>query len=317
MHTRNLYERVLVPPSAKCNELVAVSGYVSGHMAKSHMFPPDSAEYDGLPDGIRFRLVYGMYPAAGIDPGDYKFLIQTAQARRDFLPLINQRLPPVHAKVYVWLAEDRPVLAFAGSANYSINAFFGKTVETVAEVDPGLALQFCEVILGDAKPLAEVKSPDFRSRVLGRVEAKDESAILEARLSGFEAVELPLYVVAQNRIHEKSGLNWGQRPGREPNQAYIPIPASVTKTGFFPPRQTYFTLLTDDGEVFECVIAQDNDKAIETPANNSVLGRYFRRRLNVPAGGFVSLADLDRYGRRTVRIHRIAEDKYFLDFRVS
>lgn len=30
---------------------------------------------------------------------------------------------PVHAKVYVWLKGDEPVVAFAGSANFTQSAF--------------------------------------------------------------------------------------------------------------------------------------------------------------------------------------------------
>ena len=45
----------------------------------------------------------------------------------------------------------------------------------------------------------------------------------------------------------RSGLNWGQRDGREPNQAYIPLPASVARSGFFPLNRRQFSVLTDDG----------------------------------------------------------------------
>lgn len=60
------------------------------------------------------------------------------------------------------------------------------------------------------------------------------------------------------------GLNWGQRLGREPNQAYIPIPIAIHKEfpNFFPNRKNEFSVITDNGESFVCVIAQENSKAI-------------------------------------------------------
>ncbi|ASJ57639.1 hypothetical protein BP422_22055 [Brevibacillus formosus] len=124
-------------------------------------------------------------------------------------------------------------------------------------------------------------------------------------------------MVNQNReVHEKSGLNWGQRHGREPNQAYIPIPSAIHQQnpGFFPPRKHEFNLITDDGQSFVCVVAQDNNKALESSHDNSILGKYFRIRLGVPLGGKVQTTDLTQYGRDTVRIYKIDDETYYLDF---
>jgi hypothetical protein len=116
------------------------------------------------------------------------------------------------------------------------------------------------------------------------------------------------------RVPDKSGLNWGQRAGREPNQAYIPIPSTVYNTDFFPERGTPFTVYTDDNQILYCVTAQDNGKALETYQNNSDLGLYFRNRLGVNSGAKVFLSDLDNYGRRDVTICKIDDENYFLDF---
>lgn len=78
-----------------------------------------------------------------------------------------------------------------------------------------------------------------------------------------------------------------------------------------------FFVLTYDGKIFICVRAQDNGKAIHTPQDNSMLGKYFRERLNVPHGSFVHKEDLDRYGRTTVDIFKIDVENYYLDFSCS
>ncbi|MBR1666727.1 MAG: NgoFVII family restriction endonuclease [Bacteroidaceae bacterium] len=36
------------------------------------------------------------------------------------------------------------------------------------------------------------------------------------------------------------GLNWGQRVGREPNQAYLQLDSIVYNSDFFPVKGTYF-----------------------------------------------------------------------------
>ncbi|GAB3710131.1 hypothetical protein GCM10027592_46840 [Spirosoma flavus] len=113
-----------------------------------------------------------------------------------------------------------------------------------------------------------------------------------------------------------SGLNWGQRGKRERNQAYIKVPASVYRSDFFPQITEPFTLTTDDGTVFNCAIAQQYGKAIHTPQNNSLLGVYFRQRLGVPAGELVTLEHLQQYGRTDVRITKVDDSSFLMDFSV-
>ena len=63
--------------------------------------------------------------------------------------------------------------------------------------------------------------------------------------------------------------------------------------------------------------AQDNGKAIETYGNNSQLGLYFRKRLGLPSGAFVTLIDLKKYGRTDVTFYKIDDENFFMDFSVK
>jgi len=81
----------------------------------------------------------------------------------------------------------------------------------------------------------------------------------------------------RERVPDRSGLNWGQRAGRNPNQAYLPIPAADQRSGFFPEVGEAFSVECDDGFKLTLVRAQQNGKALETPDNNALLGEYFRR----------------------------------------
>ena len=112
----------------------------------------------------------------------------------------------------------------------------------------------------------------------------------------------------------RSGLNWGQRPGREPNQAYIRIPLTISKKTFFPEVGRRFFLHTDDGAMLECVRAQQWGKAIESPHDNSILGRYFRNRLGVPSGGPVTSDHLKAYGRTDIIFSRTNAEIFWMDF---
>lgn len=131
-----------------------------------------------------------------------------------------------------------------------------------------------------------------------------------------EFVTLPLTsrIKGVDVVPQRSGLNWGQRPGRDENQAYLSVPAYIQRSGFFPDRGEPFIVECDDGEILKCVRSQDNGKAIETSGNNSILGIYFRKRLNVRPGYLVTIDHLYRYGRISVDIRYINDYKYYLDF---
>lgn len=117
-------------------------------------------------------------------------------------------------------------------------------------------------------------------------------------------------------IPERAGLNWGQRPGRESNQAYLQLSPSVHKSNFFPLRSIHFTVFTDDNKTFICTRAHKNPMGagIETPQNNSLIGEYFRNRLGLPNGAFVRKEDLIRYGRTEVTFYKIDDENYYMDF---
>ena len=131
-----------------------------------------------------------------------------------------------------------------------------------------------------------------------------------------EECVLPLVQTRKEKgeVHKAAGINWGQRAGRNPDQAYIPVPKTVSNSGFFPSRGQHFQIVTDDGDSFMATVAQDGEKAIEIPKDNALLGLYFRNRLGLPSGSFVSTQDLLQYGSNGVKFTRVSPDLYLLDF---
>ena len=86
--------------------------------------------------------------------------------------------------------------------------------------------------------------------------------------------------------------------------------------GFLPARAYNFTIITDDGETFDCVVAQDGRKAIQTTNDNSLLGAYIRKRIGVNSGQLITEEDLERYGRTDYTIEKIDDETFLLDFQV-
>lgn len=141
---------------------------------------------------------------------------------------------------------------------------------------------------------------------------------------GFRAGEVP----------PTSGLNWGHRSDgqspRNPDEAYIPVPRAVHREhpGFFPggtragasaasggiSGRIHFQIMTDDGKSMMFRLAQSEDKALHSVPRNSEVGSYFRHRLGVASSVRVETDHLVNYGSRFVRIWKIDDERYFMQF---
>jgi hypothetical protein len=100
------------------------------------------------------------------------------------------------------------------------------------------------------------------------------------------------------------------------NKNLISIPVTLWASDFFPAYNWHFVVLTDDGEIIFFTRKQENEKAIHTPHNNSLIGIYFRKRLGIPLGEKVTMAHLIKYGRSDIDFYKIDDENYYMDFSV-
>jgi hypothetical protein len=112
------------------------------------------------------------------------------------------------------------------------------------------------------------------------------------------------------------GLNWGQRDGREPNQAYLQLEPQVYKSDFFPTPGHYFIIKTFDEKTIIFNRAQKKiGTALQTPENNSIIGLYLRKHLGIKPGEEIKLDDIFSYGKLDIDIYKSEEDlTYYLYF---
>ena len=103
------------------------------------------------------------------------------------------------------------------------------------------------------------------------------SELLQFSLSENQYVTLS-FITRTGDTGAKSGLNWGQRKNRNRNEAYIPLPSYIAKSGFFPLNKQHFLVITDYHHLLQLRVEQQNDKAITTPASNALLGEFIRYR---------------------------------------
>lgn len=72
--------------------------------------------------------------------------------------------------------------------------------------------------------------------------------------------------------------------------------------------------VTDDGHNLLLRVEQQNNKAITTPLSNAQLGEYFRNRLGLSNGAFVTKQNLLDYGRIDVTFFKIDDEEFYMDF---
>lgn len=97
-------------------------------------------------------------------------------------------------------------------------------------------------------------------------------------VAGDDYVILPLYVLRNHRVPEKSGINQWNAAGRQRKfgEAYISIPSEIHRKhpNFFPPRDTHFDLELPNGLVAQrAKVCQSGGKALMTQRNVE-LGRW-------------------------------------------
>lgn len=317
MDTDDLFQKVLLEPILQgANQLFVVSGFATAAMAFHHI-----GRARELEQKLDIKLIVGMTSQLGISRANHEaFQILMEDSKNRFECSYLTTGPAVHSKVYAWATNEKPSLGWCGSANYTQTAFSGRQREAMQECDPANAKAYFEGLVSESLFCTHLdaeqyvyETPEYLRTL--QSQTREEDREIRQDLLGLETVTISL-LDNKGRVPERSGLNWGQRPEerREPNQAYIHVPAGVYRTDFFPPVGTHFTILTDDDKVLVCTRAQQNGKAIHTPHNNSLLGEYFRNRLELANGALVTLEDFANYGRDDLRFYKIDEETFFMDF---
>jgi|LSQX01.2.fsa_nt_gb hypothetical protein len=315
----NLYDEVLIKPATSfdVDTLNIVSGFATPAMVIHHLQGLDELNKNH----VKINLIIGMSDRNIFSKRNFEayksLMIRDIGINRFYCKYIKNR-PYVHSKVYVWTKENDPVCSFIGSANYTQMAFVNRNQqEVMGQTNNIKAKRYFDLLNQEDRSISILDAvPEFKFKDIIIDSIGREMKLSLSNLKKFDHVTIS-FINSKNEISRRSSLNWGQRDTREPNQAYIPLKSDISKSDFFPPRQSHFTVFTDDGKSFVCSRAQDNGKAIHTPHNNSLIGIYFRERLGVPLGDLVTMEHFQRYGRTDLDFFKIDDEQYFMDFSVK
>jgi len=316
MFSNNIAQKVLFTPVRQgLDTLMILSGYATPNMASWLIKSLQEIRLGP----INISLLIGMVPYDGLSVSIHEGFKELhgksyPSAVRKFICSYVFQNPPVHANLYVWLKNETPVLAYTGSADFMQNSFISARREIVENCDPNEAYAFLSDI--ESKSIycnhGEVED-NIVLRPTHQILDADNNPLTTLSGEGITSVTLS-FLTNHGDVGQKSGLNWGQRNHRNKNEAYIPLPSRIAKTDFFPLNKQHFIAVTDDGHNLLLRVEQQNDKAITTPLSNAQLGEYFRNRLGLENGEFVTKQDLLNYGRVDVTFFKIDDEEFYMDF---
>ena len=132
-----------------------------------------------------------------------------------------------------------------------------------------------------------------------------------------QTIYLPLYG-RDKTVFTKSGLNQWNAAGRtrDPNEVYIPIPAKIHQQfpTFFPARDVPFILRFPDGEDVTSSVCQDGRKALMSKSNKKLGKLLLRDGLKLKEGELASYHKLQLFGIDSVRIDKVDDFVYEINF---
>lgn len=211
--------------------------------------------------------------------------------------------------LYIWMNGDTPIKAFSCSYDFTQGSLLKDGDGSVSELNTAAAYKTYETAVDGSTYCINSEVEDYVPIVPSPLPSAGDLTIDDPNF-----IRLSLVVEKTKEPGKKSGLNWGQRKNRNPNEAYIPLPRKIAKSGFFPLEKQHFLVVTDDHHTLLLRVEQQGDKAITTPASNAQLGEYFRNRLGLANGAYIHTKDLDAYGRKDVSFYKIDDEQYYMDF---
>lgn len=307
-----LKDVIMDPISSGADHLYIVTAYATPNMASWAL----KSIPQFIKQGVEISIIVGMTPYDGLSVAVHNGFKDLVSEFPTFHCSYICNGPPIHLNLYAWTKNGVPIEAFTGTVCFVQSCFLGHQIEYMRRVNPKKCLDFIKSIESNT---IYCNHNEVEEAIIIKAAhpVLDNENLPLAPLSGAGLQKVTLSLLTKKgSVGQRSGLNWGQRKGREKNQAYIPLPAEIARTGFFPPKDQHFTAITDDHKQLTLRVEQQNDKAITTPMRNADLGEYFRNRLGIANGESVAMEDLLRYGRTDVTFYKLDDEQYYMDFSI-
>lgn len=313
-HTEDLAENVLFNPIRDgANRLCILSAYATPSMASWLLKSYEEQDISN----VSVELIVGSVIDEGIDEASHNGFKEIHENKSvgewGHFTCSYIRQPPANRQnYYIWLDGEKPMHAFMGTYSFTQASMLRHNSGTMRHYAAGAAYSRYEKAVDRSIYCNHAEVEDY---IVVKPSVIDTVPQIPDRIKEY-CVRLSL-LARGGETGTKSGLNWGQRNNRNKNEAYIPLPITVARSGFFPLNKEHFLVVTDDHHTLQLRVEQENDKAITTPASNALLGEYFRNRLGLANGEYVTKEHLLKYGRTDVTFYKIDEEQYYMDFSIE
>ncbi len=258
-----------------------------------------------------------------------------------------------HGKVYLFKDNGRPIIATVGSSNLTGIVKSHPRLEVDIQIDDQQTLTACESIFHDlvipiSVPVGESNERSHKQTASTEDLAEDTLqgmfSELVSKIDEEELAEVRLAIMGDKtfihrfRCSEKqtaSNLNKFFSVGRKSKrkdgtEVEIPrpwyeveaiLPEAEREDPNAPPN--LFTVVTDDGHVFEMGRRGDYDKNLESRHNLQVFGYWVKRKLEdsgvLKPGDLITDATLAAYGNENLKLTPIDDNsgRWYMDFSPS
>lgn len=336
-----LYKPARTEFSEPCSSLKIITAFTDCDRISTHMIKlAEGMKNNRFRKGLSVEILLGMTKSSLSHKKheDICRLIRFLNSSKG-MPKITCRYicqgPEVHSKVYIWTHpynefEELPSLAFCGSLNYTMNAFY-KRRESVSICNSWLAWKYYQELLPDTIDCFNPEVSEKLKNVINNTsdnfvepDNSEKDYLIYDKETPVDTLNVSLLRADGSGTGYGSGINWGIRKNgtkRDPNQAYIPYNHKDKKSGFFPDRKNtddencpMFKVITKDFGSFHMRMAQQGNKALHSVESNAILGEWIRKRIGAPAGGYVTKQMLELYGKTYVTFRKYEDGTYLLDF---
>lgn len=330
----NLYGNIIRLNAPAATDLHIISGYASFQMAKKTL-----AEFPSL----KIKLYIGMTHTDGISRTNHNGFLHLMELYPNRLTVMYQHTAPsTHIKLYTWLYDGISMKNYIGSANFSENGFdklnelmvesgedFGhlfalQKKNSIACTDPAISEMINiyeeELVEPDSKHFEVVeenlapyprteKSTIFVQSEPSKWFIKQRTLINNRFTNHYDIIDIPVIFKGQY-IFSRRGINNIFRNGQD---SYLEQSNRYPFTRIFP-YDTTLTFFTDDNEILEGIFKEQFDGRLYF---HSDIYQYFAKRLQLDSKRPIEYSDLEQYGRDSIKIEKINNTEYLLDFSIE
>lgn len=338
----NFEEEILLKPAYKenisCDSLKIISGYTDAEMIARHLTKLSDLILAGKTICVKsVDLILGMTVGNALTEKKHQKILKLVQQMKkdrrfpEFTCSYIYQGKQVHSKVYVWLKENCPQIAFCGSANYSMQAFKIRR-ECMTKCNAVEAWEYFKQLKKDSIFCDNKDVRDYVGLAGTTVYDNELDELNIENLSWNQYIKSPPLAVIEISLLKAdgsgtgygSGVNWGIRQNRiprNPNQAYIPYNTKDRIEGFFPDKVDFetnqypiFKVIPDEGDPFLMRRAQAGGKGLHSIESNAIIGEYLRKKLKVKSGTFITKEMLLDYGKTTITFMKYKNDIYLMKY---